>query len=62
MKLIASTLVALFAASLIVGCEASGRVDTYSTPDNSHTTYKKTTIEHPNGDTTVKTEKQTTTY
>ena len=70
MKRVACALVALLGASVLVGCEASGRVDTdhdhdvntSSLPADSHTTYQKTTVEHPNGDTSVHTEKRTENY
>ena len=66
MKLIASALIAVLGASVLVGCEASAKVGdpdhVDTTSSDTHTTYKKTTIERPTGETTVHTEKKTTTY
>ena len=65
MKLIASALVAMIGAAVLVGCEASAKVgdpDHVDTSTDTHTTYKKTTVTTPSGDTSVKTEKKTTTY
>ena len=54
MKLLSLALLGAFTFAL-VGCEASGHVDTDHDND-THTTYRKTTIERPSGETTVKTE------
>jgi len=53
MKRIFSLLMLAAFSVAIIGCEASGTVgDT----DDHDTSYKRTTVEHPNGDTSVKTE------
>ncbi len=54
MKAIALSLFAAFTFAL-VGCEASGSVG-HTDDSDSRTSYKKTTVEHPDGETTVKTE------
>ncbi len=56
MKRIATALLlGLFVAS-VVGCEASAKIGDNDTTHNS--TYKKTTVTTPSGDTTIRTEKR----
>lgn len=57
MKLLSLALLGLFTFAL-VGCEASGSVgkDSDHVDSDSRTSYHKTTVVHPNGETTVKTE------
>ncbi len=52
-KLLSAAMLCAISAA-IIGCEASAHVDTDE--DHDHDTVKRTTVEHNDGDRTVKTE------
>lgn len=57
-RLFSLVVLGLFSAA-VVGCEASGRVDTDNVEDGTSKSVKKTTVTEPDGDRTTKTEVRT---
>ena len=55
-RVISLAVLAMFTAA-VVGCEASAKVG--DPDDSTKTTYKKTTVTEPNGDTSTKVETRT---